>query len=260
MSESHSDERPRPPIAPAPAAEPIPAAEPESPVEGRWPWLPYVAPMATFLLLTWLEDFLPANTPGASTVAYYPAAYTIKLAVMVFVLWLCRSTWRDLRPWPGVGALAAGVALGLAVAAAWVGLDGYYPVPGQVGARAAYDPMVLTPASRVAFLAVRFSGLVLVVPLFEELFWRSFVVRWLHDPDDFRRVPIGFVNLGAAATTAGLFALEHPAEWLPALATGFAWAGLLRQTRSVAACFVSHAVANLGLGLYVMATHQWKFW
>ncbi len=111
----------------------------------------------------------------------------------------------------------------------------------------------MPPAGRIGFLAVRMLGLVLVVPLFEELFWRSFVVRWIIDPDDFRKVPIGRVTPMAGAITAALFAVEHPAEWLPALLTGALWAWLLHRTKSVSACFVSHAVANLGLGIYVLS-------
>jgi len=223
------------------------------------PWLPYVAPMATFLVLTAGEDYLP-RLGQAMHPTYYPIYYAIKIAIVASVLWACRSTFRDLAPQPGAITMALAVGLGLAVTALWVGLDGRYPVFGGVGTRAGFDPGTMGRPGRVAFLAARMTGLVLVVPLFEELFWRSFVVRWIIDPDRFREVPIGRVTPLAAAATAGLFALEHPAEWLPALPTGLIWAWLLYRTRSVAACFVSHAVANLGLGVYVLATGQWKFW
>ena len=229
-----------------------------SPAPSR-PWLPYVAPMATFLVLTSLEDWLPKGSAGPHP-TYYTVFYAFKIAVVAFTCWLGRSTWRDLSPRPGAGTLGLSVAVGLLVTALWVGLDGLYPIFGEVGSRAGFNPNVLTPASKVAFLAVRLLGLVLVVPFFEELFWRSFVVRWIIDPDDFRKVPIGRVTPIAAAVTAGLFAVEHPAEWLPALLTGGLWAWLLHQTRSVSACFVSHAVANLGLGVYVLSTGNWKFW
>ena len=53
--------------------------------------------------------------------------------------------------------------------------------------------------------------------------------------------------------------LAHP-EWLPALLTGLLWAWLLRQTRSLSACVLSHAVANLALGIYVLTTGDWKYW
>jgi CAAX prenyl protease-like protein len=215
--------------------------------------------MVTFLLLTSAEDWLPKGAEGAHS-SYYPLYYAFKIAVVAVVCWLGRSTWVDLAPRPGWKSLAMAVGLGVLVTVLWVGLDGLYPTFGGVGSRAAFNPKTLSPAAKVGFLAVRMLGLVLIVPFFEELFWRSFVVRWIIDPDDFRKVPIGRVTLAAGAITAVLFAVEHPAEWLPALLTGALWAWLLHQTRSVSACFVSHALANLGLGIYVLATGQWKFW
>jgi CAAX prenyl protease-like protein len=262
--------------------------------------------MATFLVLTYLEDWLPKGAEGPHP-TYYPLYYAFKIAavavtcwlgrsawgdlrplpawkalglaiglgslvtalwvgldfriaLVVYACWLGRSAWGDLTPWPGWKTLGLAVGLGMLVTALWVGLDGVYPVFGGVGSRAAFNPNTLPTAPKIGFLAVRLLGLVLVVPLFEELFWRSFVIRWIIDPDDFRRVPVGRVTLTAGAITATLFAVEHPAEWLPALLTGALWAWLLQRTRSVSACFVSHAVANLGLGIYVLATGQWKFW
>ena len=77
----------------------------------------------------------------------------------------------------------------------------------------------------MGFLAVRMLGLVVLVPLIEELFYRSFLMRWVVDPN-YTRVPIGRVTpLGLAATT-GVFAFSHP-EWLPALLTGLAWGWLV---------------------------------
>lgn len=223
------------------------------------PWWPYVAPMATFLLLTSVEDWLPKGADGPHPV-FYPAFYAFKIAAVIVACWASRSTWAELRPRPGAGCVALAVAVGLLVTLAWVGLDGLYPVYGSMGARASFDPNALPIPTRVAFLAVRMFGLVLVVPFFEELFWRSFVVRWVIDPDDFAAVPIGRVTWAAGAITAALFAVEHPAEWLPALLTGAAWAWLLYRTRSVSACFISHAVANLALGVYVLTTGRWKYW
>jgi CAAX prenyl protease-like protein len=129
-----------------------------------------------------------------------------------------------------------------------------------VGERIAFDPATITqPAGRYGFLAVRFLGLVLVVPLVEELFWRSFLMRWIINPD-FERVPVGQVTWAAALVTSGLFALAHPAEWPAAFLTGMAWAGLLYRTKSLFACFLSHLVANLALGIYIVATGSWRFW
>ena len=225
----------------------------------RPPWLPYAAPMATFVVLTSVEGYLPKSGDGPHPI-YYPVFYAIKLLIVVVAIWLGRSTLRDLLPWPGWKSIGLAIGLGLLVTALWVGLDGLYPVYRDSGKRAEFNPFTLPVAGRWAFLAVRLLGLVLVVPLFEELFWRSFVVRWIIDPDSFLKVPIGRVTPVAAAVTAGLFAVEHPAEWLPGLIAGGLWAWLLSQSKSVSACFVSHAVANLSLGIYVLTTGSWKFW
>jgi len=217
-------------------------------------WLPYIAPMAAFLLLTAAEG--PLTSESRST--WYPAVYAAKIAVVAVVAWACRATWRDFRPWPSSKAMGLAISLGELIAVAWVGLDRHYPRLGALGNRAAFDPLVLPPTARFGFVAVRLAGLVVVVPLIEELFWRSFLIRWLIDAD-FARVPIGRVTPAAAAISAIVFALEHP-EWLPGLLAGLAWAWLLHRTRSVAACLVSHATANLGLGLYVLTAHAWHFW
>jgi CAAX prenyl protease-like protein len=222
------------------------------------PWLPYVAPMAAFLVLTSAEGWLPRVGDGPDP-TWYASAYAAKIAVVAAVAWACRSSWRDLRPWPSPKALGLASAIGLGVAVLWVGLDGLYPRFGVQGTRAAFNPYTLPPAARAGFLAVRLFGLVALVPLFEELFWRSFLMRWVIDPN-FDKVPIGRVTPAAAAITAGLFAAAHPEEWLPAVITGLAWAWLLHRTRSVSACVVSHVVANLGLGVYVLARGAWKFW
>lgn len=215
-------------------------------------FLPYVAPMFAYIALSSLEGSLPS--PG-----WYPAAYAVKAAVVATIMWHYRSTCQDLRPRPGILDLVLAAATGLVVIALWVGLDGLYPdLPFMGGARQAFDPNVLGPGGKWAFIAVRMVGLVLLVPVFEELFWRSFLNRFVID-QEFWKVPIGRVTWLSAGVVSVLFAVAHP-EWLPALLTGLIWAGLLWYTKSVSACVVSHVVANLALGVYVIATGHWKFW
>jgi CAAX prenyl protease-like protein len=220
--------------------------------------LPYAIPMAGYLVLTTVEGYLPTARGGGPSPVWYPLAYTLKVVVVAALMWVCRSAWRDLRPWPGLAAIALAVGVGLAVTLVWVGLDGRYPTFAITGARAAFDPGILPPAARWPFVAVRLIGLVVLVPVFEELFWRSFLIRWLI-ADDFTGVPIGRVTPLAAIVSSVIFGAVHP-EWLPGVLTGLAWAWLLRRTRSVSACVVSHATANLALGVYVLATGDWKFW
>jgi CAAX prenyl protease-like protein len=164
--------------------------------------------MALFLVLTWVEGKL-VHAGDAGVASRYPLVYSLKIGVIALSVWLSRSAWKDLRPWPGRGGLLLSVALGLAVAAIWVGLDGHYPALPVGGKREGFDPRVLAFPARAYFLAVRLFALTLLVPLLEELFWRSLVMRWIIN-QEFRRVPIGRVTPLAAAVTSALFALEHP--------------------------------------------------
>lgn len=237
----------------SPDMAPAPAPPTTRPGSAR----PYVWPMVAFLVLTALEGYLP-QVKGEPHPTWYPVAYTVKVAIVAALAWGGRSAWRDFLPWPGPKVMALAVALGIAIAIQWVALDGHYPTFKFLGSRSSFDPTKLPLPREVAFLAVRFLGLVLVVPLMEELFWRSLLMRWVIDPD-FTRVPVGKVTWPAAAFTTGLFAVAHP-EWLPALLTGAAWAWLLWSTGSLAACLISHVAANLALGVYVFWARAWEFW
>lgn len=233
------------------------STEPKREVASLWTFAPYVTPMLAYVLLSQAEAYIPEDRQET----WYPIAYAIKAAIVALIMvTVGRSAWKDLKKTPAIGGWIAAVALGLIVTGVWVGIDGRYPsLPFLGGSREGYDPAVLEPWARWSFIAVRMIGLVILVPVFEELFWRSFLMRVVIDPDDFRTVPIGVVTPVAVVVTSLGFMLVHP-EWLPALLTGFAWAGLLALTRSVSACVVSHAVANLALGIYVLATGNYHFW
>jgi uncharacterized protein len=219
--------------------------------------LPYLVPMFAYVGLTALEGRVP-QLLGKPVPAWYPIGYGLKLVLVMLLTWYYRATWSDFRPRPGAGTIILGIVTGLLVCVGWVGLDGLYPTASFLGSRSAFDPMALGPLARWAFIGVRLLGLVVVVPVVEELFWRSFLLRWVID-NEFQRVPIGKVTPMAAAVTSVFFALAHP-EWLPALLTGGLWAWLLWQTRSLSACLISHMTANLALGAFVIVTHDWKFW
>jgi uncharacterized protein len=219
--------------------------------------VPYVVPMFAYVALGGLESYLP-SVDGQPSPFWYPVGYTAKVVIVSLLAWYYRATWIDFRPWPGIPALVLAITVGALVWGLWVGLDGRYPALPFLGKRIGFDVNALDPGRRLAFIVARMLGLVVLVPLIEELFWRSFLIRWLIDPD-FQKIPIGRVTPMAAAVTSVAFALEHP-EWLPAVLTGALWAWLLWQTKSLSACVVSHATANLALGIYVIATGDWKYW
>jgi CAAX prenyl protease-like protein len=108
----------------------------------------------------------------------------------------------------------------------------------------------------------RFLRLVWVVPFAEEIFWRGFLMRYVQANErDFRLIPFGRHTWPAfAVTTFGFMLIHGPADWLGALGFGALMYFLAVRTRSLAACIAMHAVTNLLLGMYVMATRQWGFW
>jgi CAAX prenyl protease-like protein len=221
----------------------------EAPAESR-AWIGYVAPMAAFLGITYLEGVAPKQ---------YVWIYIAKAVLVTALLIAGRSAWkRDVRG--SLPMLLVGTVVGLACFAGWVLIDPLTPHFKFLGTRTEYNPFVKIPdpSVRALFLAVRFYGLALVVPVMEELFWRSFLLRWITD-QEFEKLPVGAFSWGAFAIVAAGFGIAHP-EWLVAILFACAMALLLRQTRSLFACIVAHGVTNLALGVFVMVTQNWKYW
>jgi hypothetical protein len=99
---------------------------------------------------------------------------------------------------------------------------------------------------------------VLVVPVMEELFWRSLVMRWI-DQRDFLAADPRRATLAAFLISSGLFALEHTL-WLAGLLAGLAYAWLYRRTGNLRVAIASHALTNGLLGAWILATHDWRYW
>ncbi|MCC6729541.1 MAG: CAAX prenyl protease-related protein [Chthonomonadales bacterium] len=214
----------------------------------RRAWPRYVVPMALFLALTAVEAQWPA---------YYAWLYIAKVLVVgAAVVWY-RDAWHDMTL--TAPAAAAGAVVGLAVFAEWILVPRLVPYP-TMSMRVGFDPWtgIADPALRAVFLAFRFAGLVVLVPVMEELFWRSFLLRYFTTPR-WSELPIGQFSWQAFWIVAGGFGVVHP-EWLPALVCAMAYALLLRGTRSLGACVVAHAVTNLALGIYIVVARAWAFW
>ena len=105
---------------------------------------------------------------------------------------------------------------------------------------------------------MRLAGAAIVVPIMEELFWRSFLIRYLIN-EDFSSIQIGFFTFKSCLITIVLFGLEHQFI-IAGIMAGILYNLLLYRTRSIAACIASHALTNLLLGLYVLKTGAWRFW
>jgi uncharacterized protein len=105
---------------------------------------------------------------------------------------------------------------------------------------------------------VRLAGAALLVPLLEELFWRSFLMRWVQQPV-FESLAPARVGLRAVVITTFLFMLAHTL-WLAAILAGLAYAWLYIRTGRLWTAVIAHAVTNGALGAWVVMTGNWQFW
>jgi CAAX prenyl protease-like protein len=203
-----------------------------------------------FGLLTMIERYVP--------VRLYPLVYLVKICAVTASLVVAGRARRDITPSSQVMALAT--LTGIAVFAAWVGLDKWVPYP-HLGDRAGFNPFSEPGQPKWAawaFLLVRFYGLVLVVPVMEELMMRSFLLRYFTS-QRFSELPMGTFSWYAFWIVAALSAASHP-EWIAAIVASAANAFLLRRTRSLFAAVVAHAVTNAALGIYVVTSGEWQYW
>ena len=217
-----------------------------SPPDGARPSAatPYVLPFAIFVVLTELGRWVPG-----SVVWIYP----VKTLVAAALMWRFRASYPELRWESRHAALAVGV--GVLVLGLWIPLSHERL---SLATPIAVNAWGLAGAWGWPWVIVRLLGSALVVPVMEELFWRSFLPRYLINPD-FERVPLGVFTVSSLLISVALFGVEHN-QWVAGVMAGLAYAWLLRHTRSLPACILAHGVTNGLLGAYVLATGAWQFW
>jgi CAAX prenyl protease-like protein len=118
----------------------------------------------------------------------------------------------------------------------------------------------LAPGSARAwlFIGVSMLGSALVVPPLEEVFYRSFVYRYL-TRSDFLAVPVGTYAWVLFVVTSVVFGFEHY-QWLAGILCGFAYQGLVCWKKRLGDAMTAHAITNFLLGVWVIEKGAWGFW
>ncbi len=116
-----------------------------------------------------------------------------------------------------------------------------------------YDPAVCGWPLTLAKLA----GSAFIIAVVEELFFRSFLYRWLQNKD-FAAVPLSRFDLSAFLWTIFLFTLEHDRPLAAALC-GVIY-GFLAIRCGLLSAIIAHITTNLLLGVYVIVGGKWAFW
>jgi CAAX prenyl protease-like protein len=147
-------------------------------------------------------------------------------------------------------------AVGVVVFVLWIHLDAPWMQIGEP--TASFVPVDAQGRLDGPLIAVRWLGAALLVPVMEELFWRSFLMRWLQAPV-FEGVDPRRIGIKAVALSTFVFMLAHPL-WLAAIVAGLAYALLYRRTGKLWTAVLAHGVTNGALGIWVVMTGQWQFW
>jgi CAAX prenyl protease-like protein len=143
--------------------------------------------------------------------------YAVQAGVALLALLACRTSYSELAAAPRLArSLAISVGAGIAVFPLWIA-----PMPGwlHLGAPvASFVPVDGDGLLRWERIGARALGAVLVAPLMEELFWRSFLMRWIDRRDFLSLTPASVSWFGVFASSA-VFALTHDV-WLARLIAG----------------------------------------
>lgn len=211
-----------------------------------------ILPFGAYLLFIVIADVLARLGVGAAPLRWL---YPVKIAVVVALLALFWRRYHELAVvrLPPRRALIA-LAVGVGVLVLWVSLNADWMI---VGSAPGFDPRDGGRIDRL-LVGVRIAGAALVVPIMEELFWRSFLMRWV-DATNFESVDPAQLSIKSFLITTVLFGFEHN-QWLAGIVAGAAYSLLYKRHRNLWSPILAHAVTNGLLGLWVVWTGEWSYW
>lgn len=225
------------------------------PFELSRPLLARVIPFVLFMVLLAIRGQVPEDGSwGIDPRWVYGLTVLVVGASLLYF-------WRDYDELgrgsgPGLGGALLGIVVGLVVFVLWINLDQPWMTLGEPAA--GFKPVDEAGRLQWPLIAVRLLGAAVLVPVMEELFWRSFLMRWVDNPQ-FQQVDPRRATLKAVLLSTAVFTLAHTL-WLAAIVAGLAYAWLYRRTGSLWVPILSHAVTNLALGLWVVWSGNWAFW
>ena len=223
------------------------------------PALSRVLPFLIYLLFLGVADLLVYLQSGGGQVATWDLRwlYPVKtVAVALVLLWFWKSYQELSLPFqiPFLHWLAA-VLTGTFVFVLWINLDQGWLT---LGSASGFNPGAEGGGMDWSLVFMRLLGAILVVPLMEELFWRSFFMRWLDRMDFLSLEPI-LVSLRSVMITSVAFGFEHHL-WLAGIMAGLAYGWLYKRFNNLWIPVAAHATTNGLLGIWVLSTGNWQFW
>lgn len=248
----------------------------------RHPWLPFLLPFIVYMAVGMLEPSPPQGREGVAPIdapnavgiryAHYPVVYTAKIVLTIASMIVVLPGYRRFPLRVSMLAVDVGVIGGVLWLVLcelnlerhfieWMGSESRLIGLLGLGDRPAYNPLdqlAAVPVWAYVFLAIRFVGLLLVVPVIEEFFLRGFLMRYVMGAQ-WWKIPFGEVNRTAILVGTLFPVLYHP-EKLAALAWFSLVTWLMVRTRNIWDCVTAHGITNLMLGIYVVTQGEWRLW
>jgi len=237
---------------PAPLPRPGPAApEAAEPFLTRAAWA-RILPFGTYILFIVLGDLLER---AGLTRAELRWLYPLQVGAVLVLLAVCWRQYDELHRFAlGVKQTVGAMVAGVVVLVLWINLD----LPWMtIGSAPGYDPRTGGDIDWL-LVTIRIAGAALIVPVMEELFWRSFLMRWVEHVN-FKLVDPARVGVKAFVIPCVLFGFEHNL-WLAGIVAGAAYSALYMRHRNLWSPILAHAVTNGLLGFWVVHTGGWQFW
>jgi uncharacterized protein len=239
----------------------------------------HVAPFATFmaflLLLRIVEMTIGWDHPDAPWWRRAPEhfIYPLQSIACLVILWHYRTSYAFHWSWKwsitgaAFGVIGIGFWLLPTTLHAWLAYEsdpgGITGLLGVAERREGFDPGVFAhPAVWWGTLVMRFVRAIIVVAFIEEIFWRGFMMRFVHDWEgDFWKQPFGKHSWKCYAIVTALFMFAHaPVDYAGAFIYGSLTYFLCVWSRNLGACVVMHALANLLMGIYAIQTGKYGLW
>ncbi|MBC7940956.1 MAG: CAAX prenyl protease-related protein [Chitinophagaceae bacterium] len=220
-----------------------------------------VAPFVVFMLFLAVRGAVP-DGPNALLDEWRLDPrwlYGLQVLVVGAMITVWRREYGELarQTLPTLRETGLAITAGVVVFLVWIQLDAPW-MTLDMGDTSAFVPRDAQGGLQWPLVMARWVGAALLVPVMEELFWRSFLMRWLQDPQ-FEGVLPQRVGLKAIVLSTFVFTLAHTL-WLAAVLAGLAYAWLYVRTGKLWVAVIAHAVTNGVLGIWVVATGNWQFW
>lgn len=211
-----------------------------------------ILPFAAYISFIFIADMLERVGLSAAQLLW---VYPVKIMLVAGLLALCWRNYSELQiGWFTLPVLASSLLVGLIVFLIWINTGYGWMVMGPSNG---YDPRALGILFWPMVL-VRWLGAALVVPVMEELFWRSYLMRYL-EGERFEEVLPSQLKFKSFIITVILFGVEHNL-WFAGMLAGLAYGLLYRRYGSLWVPILSHAVTNGVLGVWVVVTSSWSYW